>query len=96
VGQRAFQQPGFDAPDIRGDRAERLAVGRTVGKGVGLGIEAGFAFARGIPVLAAARAGSDISATLQGISARVCLYAREEEVMRIVEDVKSRSAAAAL
>jgi nucleoside 2-deoxyribosyltransferase len=57
-------------------------------KGVGLGIEAGYAFARGIPVVTAARRGSDISATLAGISTRVCLYAGEEEVLRIVGNTK--------
>lgn len=54
-------------------------------KGVGLGIEAGFAFARGIPVVTAARIGSDVSTTPEGISARVCLYARDDEILRIVE-----------
>ena len=38
-------------------------------KGVGLGIEAGYAYAKGIPIAVIAKKGSDISATLQGISA---------------------------
>ncbi|WP_201259895.1 hypothetical protein [Tissierella sp. P1] len=37
-------------------------------KGVGLGIEAGYAFARGIPIITVAKQGSDISETLEGIS----------------------------
>ena len=43
-------------------------------KGVGLGIEAGYAFAKGLPVLSIAREGSDISTTLRGVSEEVCLY----------------------
>ncbi len=49
-------------------------------KGVGVGIEAGYARARDIPVLVAARAGSDISETLRGIAVAVCLYERPEEI----------------
>jgi nucleoside 2-deoxyribosyltransferase len=63
-------------------------------KGVGLGIEAGYAFARGIPVLTAARQGSDLSTTLRGISARVCLYEREEEILRIVDEMSVTPSAA--
>ncbi len=40
-------------------------------KGVGLGIEAGYAHAHGIPVITIAREGSDISTTLAGISSHV-------------------------
>jgi nucleoside 2-deoxyribosyltransferase len=43
-------------------------------KGVGVGIEAGYAHARGIPILTIARAGADISTTLQGISQEVFWY----------------------
>ena len=37
-------------------------------KGVGLGIEAGYAYAEQIPIVVITRKGSDISATLQGIA----------------------------
>ena len=43
-------------------------------KGVGLAIETGYAYAQRIPVITIAREGSDISATLQGISRDVYLY----------------------
>ena len=43
-------------------------------KGVGLGIEAGYAYAKGIPVVVIAKTGSDISATLRGISQQLFLY----------------------
>ena len=37
-------------------------------KGVGIGIEAGYAYAKGIPIVTIAKRGCDISSTLQGIS----------------------------
>jgi len=43
-------------------------------KGVGVGIEAGYAWANQKPILTIARQGADISETLQGISQRVCRY----------------------
>ena len=43
-------------------------------KGVGVGIEAGYAHARGIPIIVIAPAGSDISATLSGIARSVFFY----------------------
>lgn len=47
-------------------------------KGVGLGIEAGYAYARGIPILTLARQGCEVSTTLAGISTRVIVYASWE------------------
>lgn len=49
-------------------------------KGVGLGIEAGYAFAKGIPVITIAKQGSSISETLEGISEKVFLYDDVEEI----------------
>lgn len=43
-------------------------------KGVGLGIEAGYAHAQGIPVVVAAQTGADISTTLAGIASQVLFY----------------------
>ena len=43
-------------------------------KGVGLGIEAGYAYARNKQIITIARAGSDISTTLRGISKHVLQY----------------------
>ena len=43
-------------------------------KGVGLGIEAGYAYAKGIPVVTVAKRGSDISETLRGILEEVIFY----------------------
>ena len=49
-------------------------------KGVGLGIEAGYAYAKQIPIVVIARKGSDISATLQGISRKLFLYDEFKEL----------------
>ncbi len=43
-------------------------------KGVGVGIEAGYARARGIPIITIAQAGADISDTLRGVSQAVFWY----------------------
>ena len=43
-------------------------------KGVGVGIEAGYSCARGIPILTIAQTGSHISETLRGISSTVLTY----------------------
>lgn len=43
-------------------------------KGVGLGIEAGYAFAKEIPIIIIAKSGSDISETLAGISNKIIFY----------------------
>jgi 2'-deoxynucleoside 5'-phosphate N-hydrolase len=51
-----------------------LAVIDLTEKGVGLGIEAGYAYAQMIPVITIAREGSDISDTLRGISQGVYFY----------------------
>jgi 2'-deoxynucleoside 5'-phosphate N-hydrolase len=52
-------------------------------KGVGVGIEAGYACARSIPVVAMARQGCDISATLQGIARRVFWYGDYADIPRL-------------
>ena len=41
-------------------------------KGVGVGIEAGYAYARGLPIIVIAPDEMEISTTLAGIAARVC------------------------
>ena len=56
-------------------------------KGVGLGIEAGYAYAKGIPIAVIAKKGSDISATLQGISQKLFLYDEFEDLIDFFKDV---------
>ncbi|MBS3141198.1 nucleoside 2-deoxyribosyltransferase [Candidatus Woesearchaeota archaeon] len=49
-------------------------------KGVGLGIEAGYAYSKNIPIVVIAKKGSDISNTLLGIAKEVILYENPEEL----------------
>jgi nucleoside 2-deoxyribosyltransferase len=56
-------------------------------KGVGIGIEAGYAWARGIPIVTIAKSGSDISSTLQGISWAVVGYDGYDELVELFAQV---------
>ncbi|AFL99323.1 MULTISPECIES: nucleoside 2-deoxyribosyltransferase [Desulfitobacterium] len=49
-------------------------------KGVGLGIESGYAYAKGIPVYIIAKKGSEISNTMLGISKKVLIYEQLEDI----------------
>ena len=49
-------------------------------KGVGIGIEAGYAHARGIPIVVVAPTGGDISTTLQGVARRFGWYDHYDEL----------------
>jgi nucleoside 2-deoxyribosyltransferase len=64
-----LMQKSFEAID-----ACDLVVVDLTEKGVGIGIEAGYAYARHIPIFTIAQVGSNISETLRGISDRVCFY----------------------
>jgi 2'-deoxynucleoside 5'-phosphate N-hydrolase len=50
-------------------------------KGVGLGIESGYAFSKNIPIYVIAKKDSDISETLLGISKEVFLYNSTEDLL---------------
>lgn len=52
-------------------------------KGVGLGIEAGYAHANGIPVVTIAPAGADISATLRGITTQLFFYTDYADLVQL-------------
>jgi 2'-deoxynucleoside 5'-phosphate N-hydrolase len=49
-------------------------------KGVGIGIEASYAHARGIPIVVVAPTGGDISMTLQGVAHRFGWYDDYDEI----------------
>lgn len=49
-------------------------------KGVGLGIEAGYAYAKETPIITIAKSGSDISETLVGISKKIFFYKNIEDI----------------
>ncbi len=50
-------------------------------KGVGLGIEAGYAYAKRKPIIVIAKEGSDISSTLRGIAKEIILYKNAEDIV---------------
>ncbi len=64
--------------------ASELVVVDLTEKGVGIGIEAGYAYARGIPIVTIAEAGADVSTTLEGISRSVSFYRDAEELERVL------------
>lgn len=72
-----------------------LVVVELTEKGVGVGIEAGYAYAKGIPLVAIARKGADISKTLQGISQQVFWYADFDGLNQFLHQIKAEQVAAA-
>ena len=56
-------------------------------KGVGLGIEAGYAYAKGIPVMTVAKRGSGVSETLRGVSSHIVLYEEVSDLLPIFTDL---------
>jgi 2'-deoxynucleoside 5'-phosphate N-hydrolase len=56
-------------------------------KGVGLGIEAGFAHAIGKRIVVIAKTGSEISNTLAGISSEILFYDSETDLERIAKEL---------
>ena len=64
--------------------ASDLVVVDLTEKGVGVGIEAGYAHAKQIPIVTIAQRGADISATLQGISRAVFFYDGLDDLERII------------
>ena len=69
-------------------RSCRLTVIDLTEKGVGLGIEAGYTYAQGIPIITIAREGADISSTLQGISQDVYLYSGSDDLQRFFSGLR--------
>ena len=57
-------------------------------KGVGLGIEAGYAFAKGKPIIVIAKTGSEISTTLRGIASEVIFYNHLDELTESLQLLK--------
>ncbi|MBX9767100.1 MAG: nucleoside 2-deoxyribosyltransferase [Bdellovibrionales bacterium] len=59
-----------------------LVVVEATEKGMGVGIEAGFAFGQGKPILTLAEKGSDLSVNLESISSNVMLYSEIGDIFR--------------
>jgi len=51
-------------------------------KGVGLGIEAGYAYSKNKPIIILAKECSDISTTIKGISKKIILYKNINEISK--------------
>ncbi len=56
-------------------------------KGVGLGVEAGYAFAKGIPIIVIAREGSDVSNTIRGISQKIIFYNEPQDLIELRRNI---------
>lgn len=69
----------YTFPEI--DKCDMMIVDLTE-KGVGVGIEAGYAYARNIPIYVIAKKGSDISNTMAGIAKAVIFYESPEEITK--------------
>jgi len=63
-------------------------------KGVGLGIEAGYAYANGIPIVTIAQTGADISETLRGIASTVFFYTDYTDLAHLPLPTPSRQSKA--
>ena len=93
-GMRSFEPGELMRLTFAAIDASRLLLVELSEKGVGVGIEAGYAHARGIPNVTAARSGCDLSLTLRAISAWAGWYAREEELPAILRLISDSSAKA--
>ncbi len=58
-------------------------------KGVGIGIEAGYAWANNKPIITIAQQGSDISTTLEGISHKLFRYNSFQELAQFFAQLKN-------
>jgi hypothetical protein len=58
------------------DQSELIVMEMSV-KGVGLGIEAGYAYAKGKPVIVLIREGCELSETMAGIATKIITYQHE-------------------
>lgn len=65
----------------------QLLVADLAEKGVGVGIEAGYAHALGIPVITVAPASADVSTTLAGISFRVFRYTEPSDLVAPLQNL---------
>jgi hypothetical protein len=70
--------------------ASDLVVVDLTEKGVGVGIEAGYGYAHAKKIVTIAQHGSDVSATLRGISIAVLFYDQAADLMRLLRTTLSR------
>lgn len=84
-GARVFTPAELMTRTFEAIQASDVVVIELSEKGVGLGIEAGYAYACGKPVLTFARYGADISNTLRGLSGSVHHYRTTDDLCRSLE-----------
>ena len=82
---KTLMQISFDAIDT-----SQLVVIDLTEKGVGVGVEAGYAYARNVPIVVIAQAGADISTTLLGIAESVGFYSNAQELEQILAAAHSQ------
>ena len=56
-------------------------------KGVGLGVGAGYAFAKNIPIYIIAKTGSDISSTIGGLAKEIIFYDKPEDITEKFKEI---------
>ena len=71
-------------------RKSKAVVVEFTDKGVGLGIEAGYAAALRIPVFGLVPAGTEVSTTLRGVSTDVYQYADDDDLRRAAVGIADR------
>ena len=86
-GQLKFDARELMARTFAAIDASDLVVVDLTEKGVGIGIEAGYAHAKNIPVVTIAQTGADISDTLLGISRAIFRYADVDDLTRAIEEM---------
>ena len=69
-------------------RESDIVVAEFSEKGVGVGIEAGYAFSKGKPIIVVAKKGSDISATVKGIAKKVFIYNNPKSLIPFFRKIK--------
>lgn len=57
-------------------------------KGIGLGIEAGYAYSKNIPIIVIAKKDSDISTTLRGVAKKIIFYDDPKELIQKFKSLK--------
>jgi 2'-deoxynucleoside 5'-phosphate N-hydrolase len=79
-GERPLAAPALMQHTFAAIAESDLVIVELSEKGVGLGIEAGYAYACQIPIVVIAPTGSDISTTLQGIARQVGWYGSYDDI----------------
>ena len=83
-GERSLAAPALMQRTFAAIAESDLVIVELSEKGVGLGIEAGYAAACQIPIAVIAPTGSDISTTLQGIAQQVGWYGSYDEIPALI------------